>query len=182
MQELSKDEVDEFLDFCAEKAIVSIDDSEWLLFWGPAGFNELIVPGISDAARPAEEFYPIVSSSPWIKEERRARLATQRIHPQLPAQDLAELAPTEGAAIAVPRPGESHKIYYSHDVLGSVSEEYGLVVERAARWCGVGDQVIYAVVERFERRFMRWKDKKGKVEKDSMESDSELEGSEEAEE
>lgn len=67
-------------------------------------------------------------------------------------------------------------------MLGSVSEEYELVVERAARWCGIGDEVIYAVVERFERRFLRWKKKKDKLEKDLAESEFELEDSEEGEE
>ena len=73
------------------------------------------------------------------------------------------------------RPGESHKIYYAHDILGSVSEEYALVVGRAARWCGVGDEVIYAVVERFERRLLWWKKKKDKLEKDLAGSESEVE-------
>ena len=96
--------------------------------------------------------------------------------PQLPAQDPAEPVLTGGTAL---RPGESHKIYYAHDVLGSVSEEYALVVERAARWCGVGDEVIYAVAERFERRFLRWKKKKDQLEKDLAESESQPEDSEE---
>lgn len=56
------------------------------------------------------------------------------------------------------------------------------MVERAAHWCGVGDEVIYAVVERFERRFLRWKKKKDKLEKDLAESEFELEDSEEGEE
>lgn len=56
------------------------------------------------------------------------------------------------------------------------------MVERAARWCGVEDEVIYAVVERFERRLLRWKKKKDELEKDLAESESELEDSEEGDE
>ena len=68
-------------------------------------------------------------------------------------------------------------------MLGSVPEEYAFVVERAARWCGVGDEVIYAVVERFERRFLWWKKKKkAKHEKELAGPESELEDSEEGEE
>lgn len=132
----------------------------------------------------AEEYYPATPSSPSTKEERRARLSREKIYPlpQLPAQDPAEPAPVEGATVTALRPGESHKIYYAHDILGSVSEEYALVVERAARWCGTGDDVICAVVERFERRFLRWKKKKDKLKKESVESGSELEESEEGEE
>lgn len=130
-----------------------------------------------DVNRLAEEWCPIDTSSPSIKEERGARLARRKLRPlpQLPAQDPAEPAVVEGITVSVLRPGESHKIYYARDILGSVSEEYGLVVERAARWCGVEDEVIYSVVERFERRFLRWKEKKDKLEKHLVESESELE-------
>jgi len=96
---------------------------------------------------------------------------------RLPAQNPVDLALTEDTATAVLRPGESHKIYDSHDILGSVPENYALVIERAARWCCVGDEVIYAVVERFERRFLRWKEKE-RLERGFVE----LEDSEEAEE
>ena len=93
--------------------------------------------------------------------------------PQLSAQDPA------GVPSAVLHPGESYKIYCAHDILGSVSEEYTLTVERAARWCGVEEEVIYAVVERFERRFLWWKKKKDKLEGGSAESKSDVEDGEE---
>jgi hypothetical protein len=68
-------------------------------------------------------------------------------------------------------------------VLGTVFEEYALIVERAAHWCGIEDETIYAVVERFERRFLRWKKKKDKLGKDQVVgSESEAEDGEEAEE
>lgn len=142
-------------------------------------FNESRSFPIPDANRLAEEYYPI--DTPSTKEERRAG---QRVHPlpQLPAQDLVDPAFTEGTTITALHPGESHKVYYSHDILGSVPEEFALVVERAARWCGVGDEMIYAIVERFERRFLWWKKKKDKHEKESAGPESELEGGEEGEE
>lgn len=145
--------------------------------------RRLIVPEFTDVNKLAEEFYPIIPSSPSEKEERRARIERQKTHtlPQLPAQDPVDPALAESTSITVLRPGESHKVYYSHDVLGSVPENYALVIGRAAHWCGVGDDVIYAVVERFERRFLRWK-KKGGPGKDFVESKPELEDSEEAEE
>lgn len=152
---------------------------------GSSGIQRrLIVPWIPDINQLAEEYYPVVPSSPSTKEERHARLAREKIPPppQLPAQDPVDPTPKEGTAVTVLRPGESHKIYHARDILGSVSKEYELVVERAARWCGVGDEVIYAVVERLERRFLRWKTKKDKLEKDMAESESESEDSEEGEE
>lgn len=125
------------------------------------------------ANRLAEEFYPVIPSLPSIKEERRARLASHRINPlpQLPAQDLVEPALTEGVTSTVLRPGESYKIYRAHDILGSVSEEYALIVERAARWCGIEDEMVYAVVERFERRLLCWKKRKDKLKKDGKGSE-----------
>jgi hypothetical protein len=93
-----------------------------------------------------------------------------------------EPALPEGVTSTVLHPGESYKIYYAHDVLGSVSDEYALVVERAARWCGVEDEMIYAVVERFERRFLWWKKKKDKLERDLAGSRSDVEDSEELDE
>lgn len=150
-------------------------------FWSFRAERGLIVP--SDVNRPVEEFHLIVPSSPSTKGERRARLTEQntRPRPQLPAQNPVEPALTEDITVTVLRPGESHKIYHSRDILGSVSKEYALVVERAARWCGVGDEVIYAVVERFERRSLRWKKRKDKLERDFVGSESEFEDSEGAE-
>jgi hypothetical protein len=101
--------------------------------------------------------------------------------PRLPAQDHIESPLTDAVTAVVIRPGESYKIYHAHDVLGSVSEEYALIVERAARWCGIEEETIYAVVERFERRLLRWKKKKDKLEKDLVEPESEVEDSDDVE-
>lgn len=182
MQDLSKDELDEFLEFCAEKALVSADGgngSQMTLFLTFCYSAKVDCPWDLVVNRLAEECYP-VGPSPQSIEERRTRLASQRTRPlpQLPAQDSIEPALKDCAAFTALRPGESYKIHYAHDVLGSVSEEFTLIVERAARWCGVEDEVIYAVVERFERRFLWWKKRKDKVEKDLVES----EDSEEADE
>ena len=137
-----------------------------------------------DPNRLVEEFYPVIPSLPSTREERRTRLGDRRGRPlpQLQAQVPIEPALSEGATTTVLRPGESHKIYAAHDILGTVSGDYALVIERAARWCDVEDSTIYAVVERFERRFMRWKKKKDKLQKDLEASGSEGEASEEAEE
>ena len=157
---------------------------EWLDCWSLSYSTKADDSWDSDVSQLAEEFYPVVPSPPSTREERHARLANRRVNPspQLPAQELVEPPFTEGAATAALRPGESYKIYYARDILGSVSEEYALVVERAARWCGIEDETIYAVVERFERRFLRWKKKKDELGKDLVESESEAEDGEEVEE
>lgn len=48
-----------------------------------------------------------------------------------------------------------HTIYCSNDILGQLPDEYSLVVSRVARWCGVEDNDIATIVERYERRLLR---------------------------
>ena len=57
------------------------------------------------------------------------------------------------------RPGQAHRIYNTQDILGTLPEEYELVVQRVARWAGVGDEYVCGVVERYERRLARWWDR-----------------------
>jgi len=54
----------------------------------------------------------------------------------------------------IPR-GKQHTIYCTNDILGLLPAEYQLVVSQAARWCGVEDNDIATVVERYERRLLR---------------------------
>jgi len=53
------------------------------------------------------------------------------------------------------RPGESYAIYSAHDLLGTLPEEFGTVIGRAAQWPGVSNGDLCAVIERFERRLAR---------------------------
>jgi RNA polymerase I-specific transcription initiation factor RRN7 len=55
-------------------------------------------------------------------------------------------------------PGQPYTIFNARDVLGTLPEEYELVVSRAARWAGVPDEYLSSVIERFERRVVRWWD------------------------
>ena len=54
------------------------------------------------------------------------------------------------------RPGEEYAIYNTSDALGTLPPQYDAVIKRAARWCGVQDDYVAGVVERFERRLLRW--------------------------
>jgi RNA polymerase I-specific transcription initiation factor RRN7 len=55
-------------------------------------------------------------------------------------------------------PGESYTIFNARDILGTLPEEYGLVISRAARWVGVSDEYLSGVIEKFERRVVHWWD------------------------
>jgi RNA polymerase I-specific transcription initiation factor RRN7 len=63
-------------------------------------------------------------------------------------------------------PGESYTIYSSRDVSGTLPDKYELIIGRAARWVGVSDDHLCAVVERFERRLMSWWDNRKRLQKD----------------
>ena len=54
------------------------------------------------------------------------------------------------------RPGEKYVIYNTFDALGTLPQQYDAVMKRAAHWCGVDDDYVAGVVERFERRLLRW--------------------------
>jgi hypothetical protein len=74
----------------------------------------------------------------------------------LPATPIDDVGDSENM-----RPGESYSIYDSRDILGTLPEEYEMVLERAARWVGVSESYLCQVIEMFERRLVKW----GEVEK-----------------
>lgn len=51
--------------------------------------------------------------------------------------------------------GKNYTIFCTTDVLGELTEDYQLAVSRAARWCGVENDDVASIVERFERRLLR---------------------------
>lgn len=90
-----------------------------------------------------EDYFPIETSD-LICED----LATVSSYPRLSANHVSE----ENAVL----PGQAYTIFKARDVLGTLPEEYELVVGRASRWAGVPEGYLCRVVERFERRIMRW--------------------------
>ena len=63
------------------------------------------------------------------------------------------------------RPGEQYTIYHTQDILGSLPTDLELVVSRAAKWAGVDDDYVAAVVERLERRVLKWWDRQQRKER-----------------
>ena len=76
------------------------------------------------------------------------------------------------------RPGQVYSVYNTQDVLGSIPDQYAGVLCRAARLVGVGDDYLSGVIEKYERRLVRWWDgeKRKSVEiegeKDELDSDA----------
>lgn len=54
------------------------------------------------------------------------------------------------------RPGESYTIHHSGDILGSLVPDLDMLIERASRWTGMRGDYLCSVVERYERRLVRW--------------------------
>lgn len=54
------------------------------------------------------------------------------------------------------RPGEEHAVWNSRDVLGTLPEEYRIVLDRGARWVGVEAEYLGGVIEQHERGVVRW--------------------------
>lgn len=54
------------------------------------------------------------------------------------------------------RPGQAYLIYNSQDILGALPEDYEKLLRRASDWTGVDEHYISGVVERYERRLVRW--------------------------
>ncbi|CDO75565.1 hypothetical protein BN946_scf184858.g5 [Trametes cinnabarina] len=87
----------------------------------------------------------------------------RRLSPVLLAHDKDEPS-AEPVMSAVPfddrpdglKPGQDYHIYNAQDILGTVPKDLELVVACAAQWSGVDRDYVLGVVERFERRVLRW--------------------------
>jgi RNA polymerase I-specific transcription initiation factor RRN7 len=96
----------------------------------------------ADTGALVAEYFPM---SP----RQRAEASGRRV-PEVSLPPLSR--PDEGTL----RPGEAYRIYHARDILGCVPDDYRFIVGRAARWTGVQDDYMCFVIERFERRFLRW--------------------------
>ncbi|KAF7977443.1 hypothetical protein HWV62_3609 [Athelia sp. TMB] len=56
------------------------------------------------------------------------------------------------------RPGQVYTVYNTQDILGSIPDQYAGILCRAARLVGVADDYLNGVIEKYERRLMRWWD------------------------
>ncbi|KAI0268248.1 hypothetical protein BC834DRAFT_952535 [Gloeopeniophorella convolvens] len=68
---------------------------------------------------------------------------------------LAAGVPVEGRA-ETHEPGQAYAIYRTRDVLGSLPDEYEMVIGHGAGWVGVEAEMVLSVVERYERRLSGW--------------------------
>lgn len=53
------------------------------------------------------------------------------------------------------RPGEEYRMWNAGDVMGGVPGDYATVLERGARWVGVGEEYLERVLYGYEKRVAR---------------------------
>ncbi|KAL5488108.1 hypothetical protein ACEPAI_6216 [Sanghuangporus weigelae] len=141
--------LDAYLDFC-ERALLDRAgrDSK------AAGNNDLI-----------GEFYPVQTCMERTGSPPSARLGSagasirDEVLPVLgAARFMSDELKGEAKERKMLRERESYAMYSGHDELGRVPDIYAIVLGRGVGFCGVSENDLSAVVERFERRVVRlWK-------------------------
>jgi len=98
------------------------------------------------------DYFPIQCGDP-VQRNSAAAIKASTSRRSLPPTALHQVSDTVDL-----RPGEAFKIFNARDVFGALPDDYQLVVNKAAGWAGVSEECMCAVVERFERRLVRWWD------------------------
>ena len=75
--------------------------------------------------------------------------------PGLRGRGLSSTKENDGD-MGILEPGEMYTIYDAKDVLGNLSGDLKMIVEKSARWAGIDCDFVCGVVERYERRLVRW--------------------------
>jgi len=139
--DLTEHMTDEYLDFC-HRALVRPED-------GKTAERNIL-----------EDYFPLAIGNS-ISEDNMVHDVPS--YPKLPSNDL-----NHGDAEDAVLPGQSYTIFSALDVLGTLPEEYELVVSRASRWAGVPEEYLSSVVEKFERRVVRWWEGEKRREKEEL--------------
>jgi RNA polymerase I-specific transcription initiation factor RRN7 len=75
--------------------------------------------------------------------------------PSLRGQGLPPTKKNDGDMVIL-EPGEMYTVYDAKDVLGNLSGDLKMIVEKSARWAGIDCDFVCGLVERYERRLVRW--------------------------
>lgn len=107
-----------------------------------------------------DEYFPLKTGDQdrRVEGDRRRAQGQELVVGRRRAMTMTVEGHEEGEKNEGRKAGEGYTVYNTQDVLGTVPEDYALVVGRAAQWTGVDAEYIYGVVERYERRLVRWWD------------------------
>jgi len=96
-----------------------------------------------------EDYFPIATGN-----------STNNVHQEYIYARLAANRVEEEEATDAVLPGELYAILDGRDVLGTSPLEYEVVMGRGSRWAGVPEGYLCRVVEKYERRVLRWSEKR----------------------
>lgn len=103
-------------------------------------------------------------------DRRQVPRAQTPERPKLPGNSLNEDS-NEDALL----PGELYTLYNPRDAIGYLPENYETVVNRAAMWVAVPEAYLSGVVEKYERRVMRWWDVERRRQQEALKEEEEEE-------
>ncbi|THH32943.1 hypothetical protein EUX98_g1296 [Antrodiella citrinella] len=115
--DLNDEQLEDYLDFC-EKALFPRADR------------------ISDPPI-VKEYFPLQGPARDFREDR-----AQPSFTALPA--ITTLSPVLAESAETRFPGQGYAVYSSTDILGTVPEDYDVVVQRAASWTGMDERIIHS--------------------------------------
>jgi RNA polymerase I-specific transcription initiation factor RRN7 len=98
-----------------------------------------------------EDYFPIATGNSIAE----TNMHQEYIYARLPANRVEEEEATDAVL-----PGELYAILDGRDVLGTSPLEYEVVMGRGSRWAGVPEAYLCRVVEKYERRVLRWSEKR----------------------
>ena len=107
--------------------------------------NGLLRPGTSEAL---EDFFPLGPGSVQAEAVETAAVEWVKGDQHAMAGGTAESGTHE--------PGQGYAIYRSRDSLGTIPEEYQMVVSHGAELIGVDEEMLLKVSEFYERRLWNW--------------------------
>ncbi|EIM88109.1 uncharacterized protein STEHIDRAFT_95050 [Stereum hirsutum FP-91666 SS1] len=149
--EMGDSELDLYLGFC-ERALLGEHEHE----------HEQRAAGEREGSerRILDEYFPLKTGDQdrRVEGDRRRAQGQELVVGRRRAMTMTVEGHEEGEKNEGRKAGEGYTVYNTQDVLGTVPEDYALVVGRAAQWTGVDAEYIYGVVERYERRLVRWWD------------------------
>ncbi|KAG8929496.1 hypothetical protein FRC02_005510 [Tulasnella sp. 418] len=139
--EMTDSDVDKYLNFC-ERVLPRRDDPEG----AKTGFDTIA------------RHFPIYQRIDQSENQESTDSADVPHSVFMPMGVLSQ--PPQDAARSSERqaslPGENHVIYNTNDILGAIPYDYETVLEAAGSWTGIGKEDVGGLVERYERRIIRW--------------------------
>ncbi|KAG8218582.1 hypothetical protein J3R82DRAFT_4223 [Butyriboletus roseoflavus] len=108
--------------------------------------QKVLIDPKRDEHRVVENYFPLTNGTADLTPGKQ---------PCLRGRGLSSTKKNDGDT-GILEPGDMYTIYDAKDVLGNLCGDLGMVVEKSARWAGTDCDFVCGVVERYERRLVRW--------------------------